>query len=119
MILDSLETTRATFEAGTGWKLRPEGACLADVCIPLPAEAVDGDGPTARVDVASVSERMGLPVVADEAHNLVAVGPWSGNARTLASAEAPELVLPDLDGNAFALSSLRGRKVLLIAWAPY
>jgi len=28
-------------------------------------------------------------------------------------------VLPDLDGNEFRLSSLRGQKVLLVAWAPY
>jgi peroxiredoxin len=35
------------------------------------------------------------------------------------SAEAPELVLPDLDGHQFRLSALRGQKVVLVAWAPY
>jgi peroxiredoxin len=39
--------------------------------------------------------------------------------RVLSSARAPELNLPDLDGNTFKLSSLKGKKVLVYAWAPY
>ena len=35
------------------------------------------------------------------------------------TAEAPELRLPDLDGNEFVLSSLRGQKVVIVSWAPY
>jgi hypothetical protein len=35
------------------------------------------------------------------------------------TAEAPDLVLPDRDGNPFALSSLRGHKVALVAWASW
>jgi peroxiredoxin len=37
----------------------------------------------------------------------------------LENAVAPELVLPDLDGKPFALSSLRGSKVFLLAWASW
>ena len=48
-----------------------------------------------------------------------AVGPAHVGGRTLVSAEAPELTLPDLDGNPFQLSSLRGQKVLMVAWSPY
>jgi peroxiredoxin len=48
-----------------------------------------------------------------------ALGPATIGSRALASAEAPDLKLPDLDGNLFSLSSLRGQKVLLYAWAPY
>ncbi len=33
--------------------------------------------------------------------------------------EAPDLVLPDLDGQPFELASLRGQKVVLVAWSPY
>lgn len=113
MLLDSLTLTREAFEAGTGWELNDRGACRGDVCIPLAEPA----GPT--VDVARLAEEMGLPLVHDAGHALWALGPWSGHGRTLVSAEAPELRLPDLDGNELALSSLRGQKVLLIAWAPY
>jgi peroxiredoxin len=37
----------------------------------------------------------------------------------LTTATAPDLVLPDADGNPFHLSSLRGQKVLLVAWASW
>ena len=46
-------------------------------------------------------------------------GPESLGDRALLSAQAPELVLDDLDGRPFWLSSLRGQEVLLVAWAPY
>ena len=42
--------------------------------------------------------------------------PWSDDLSTEARAE---LELPDVDGNLFRLSSLRGRKVLLVAWASW
>jgi peroxiredoxin len=57
--------------------------------------------------------------VAAEEHRLWALGPAAIGSRALASAEAPDLRLPNLDGNLFSLSSLRGQKVLLYAWAPY
>ena len=47
------------------------------------------------------------------------VGPETLSGHALASAEAPELVLADVDGNEFRLSSLRGQKVVIVSWAPY
>ena len=114
MIVESLVIPRQEFETGTGWELKPEGACRGEVCIPL-VDPPEGDS----VDVAALASQMNLPLVADENHPVWAVGPASVSGRTLISAEAPELVLPDLDGNPFALSSLRGQKVLLVAWSPY
>ena len=52
-------------------------------------------------------------------HGIWAVGPESIGARALVTAEDAEFELPDLDGNLFRLSSLRGQKVLVYAWAPY
>ena len=51
--------------------------------------------------------------------DLWALGPETLSGHALPSAEAPELVLPDLDGNEFHLSSLRGQKVVIVSWAPY
>jgi hypothetical protein len=113
---DELVVTAEEFEAGTGWQLRVEGACLGDLCVPL------RDVPThpgANIDVQAIAAEMGMPLVQDAEHGLWALGPWPGSGRALASAHAPDLVLPDLDGTEFHLSSLRGQKVLLLAWAPY
>ena len=35
MLLRTPEVTVADFESGTGWELKPEGACRGDVCVPL------------------------------------------------------------------------------------
>ena len=113
MLLRSTTIPKSEFEAGTGWYLKPEGACQGDVCIPL------SQPPGDMVDVARVANDIGMPLVAAPEHGLWALGPASIGSRALASAQAPELRLPDLDGKEFLLSSLRGQKVLLYAWAPY
>ena len=113
MLLRSLNVPKSEFESGTGWHLLPEGACQGEVCIPLSKPAGD------PVDVARVAEDIGLPLVAAPEHGLWALGPASIGSRALTSAQAPDLRLPDLDGKEFRLSSLRGQKVLLYAWAPY
>ena len=99
----------------TGWSIKPEGACKGEVCVPLRAEVLH-DG---RVDVRVFAERVGMPLVHDADHGLWALGPESLGGRALTTATAPELVLPDLDGEPFALSSLRGKKVVLTAWASW
>lgn len=109
MIVDSLEISAADFAAGTGWDIKPEGACKGEVCVPLP----DGYSATDAAD------RLGMAVVRDDASGLTALGPESLSGRALVTAQLPDIVLPDLDGNDFSLSSLRGKKVVLVAWAPY
>ena len=113
MLLRTPHVSRGEFEAGTGWRLKPEGACRGEVCIPLSQPAGD------PVDVARLADDIGMPLVAAPEYGLWALGPASVGSRALASAEAPDLCLPDLDGQEFRLSSLRWQKVLLFAWAPY
>jgi hypothetical protein len=111
VIVDHLDIRSDEFAAGTGWEIKPEGACKADVCVPL--DQPDGFDPLAAAG------RLGMAVVPDEKAGLWAFGPESLGGRALVSAEAPELVLPDLQGREFRLSSLQGQKVVLVAWAPY
>ena len=103
------------FEAESGWALKPQGACRGDVCVPLPADAVQDD----VVDVRAVAERLGMPLVHDADAGLWALGPETLSGRALPTAVAPDLALPMLDGTEFRLSSLHGRKVVMVAWAPY
>ena len=117
MILRELAVDPATFETGTGWAIKPEGACQADVCVPLPPAARTADG---LVDIGVVAERLGMPLVTDLERSLSALGPATVvTGRALTTATAPELELPDVAGNAFRLSSLRGQKVVLLAWSSW
>jgi hypothetical protein len=114
MLLTSSTTTRAEFESGSGWTIKAEGACKGNVCIPLP-EQLKGH----TVDARALAAAMGLPVAEDKASGAFAIGPESIGSRALTSAAAPELELPDVNGELFRLSSLRGQKIIVYAWAPY
>jgi hypothetical protein len=59
-----------------------------------------------------------MPLLHDPVQQLWCLGPESGG-RALMSATAPDIVLPQLDGTPFALDTLRGQKVLLVAWASW
>ena len=109
MILDRLEVERDALAVRTGWEVKPEGACKGDMCVPLP------DGP---LDATVLSERLGMALVADSKHGLWALGPESGG-RALTTAKMPDLELPDRHGRPFSLRSLRGTRVVMVAWASW
>jgi len=113
MIIESLDIDAATFRAGTGWEIKPQGACKGEVCVPLGGDA------SAGFDLTATAERLGMAVVSDPDAGVHAIGPESLSGKALVSADAPDVSLRDLDGNDIALSDLRGRKVVLAAWSPY
>jgi hypothetical protein len=114
MLLTSLDITVDAFEAATGWAAKPEGMCKGDVCMPVP-NAVGANG---NLDLATVADRLGMALVADDAAGVWALGPESGG-RALTTAVVPNIELPDVDGNPFNLTAMHGRKVLLVAWASW
>jgi hypothetical protein len=113
VIVNSPELPIGDFERETGWLLKPEGACRGGVCVPLPP--LQGS----TVDVGVLAEPLGMGVAHDEDHGLWALGPSTVGGRALASAEAPDFTLPDLDGRPFRFGSLQGQKVVLVAWASW
>ena len=116
MIFDSLDSVDvAAFAARTGWEAKPEGLCRGEVCVPAPG-ALRADG---TLDVTVAAERLGMPVVHDVTYGTYAVGPATATGRALSTAAAADPELIDRDGNPFRLSSLRGRKVVLVAWSSY
>lgn len=108
VILDRLDIGAEEFQQATGWEVKPEGACKGDVCVPLP------DG---RFALAAAAERLGMAVVSEP--GVWAVGPETMGGRALATADASDFHLPDLDGNQWHITSLRGQKVVVVSWAPY
>ncbi len=120
MILESLRVDPVEFERHTGWAIRPEGLCKDDRCVPVPgaASTATPGAEGTRLDVTLIAGRLGMPLIRDEVSGLWCLGPEAGG-RALAGAHAPDLILPDAGGGEFHLSSLRGLKVLLVAWASW
>lgn len=114
MILDQLSVPIGEFEARTGWVSKPEGLCKGDVCVPAPEALLAND----RLDAEVLATKLGMPLIAHEASTTYALGPES-LGHSLTSAVAPDLELPDVNGQSVTLSSLHGRKVLLVAWASW
>ena len=117
MLLDELTVDAGEFTARTGWAVKPEGACKGEVCVPLPDTARAANG---RLDARVLAERLGMPLVHDEGAGLWALGPETlTTGRALTTAVAPDVTLADVDGNPFHLASLRGQKVVMVAWASW
>ena len=119
---DNLWLDRADLAKASGWELKPEGACKGDVCVPIPparaAEFVRDGG--ARFNLAALARQLGQPVVHDDKNGIWYFGEAAATRRaTLASLQAPDFELPDLDGKMHRLSDYRGKKVLLAAWASW
>jgi hypothetical protein len=112
MIFNRLEITPEELERRAGWKLEPEGACKGGRCVPL---SFTDDG---RLDARVISERLGMALVHDPKHEMWALGPES-EGHALASAELPQITLPDRHGKPFSLARLHGTKILLVAWASW
>jgi hypothetical protein len=114
MILDTLDRVDPRrFAERTGWDPKPEGLCRGEVCVPA-AGSLRSDG---TLDVEVVAARLGMPLV--HHGDLWALGPATVSGRALSTATAADPTLIQRDGSPFRLSSLHGRKVLLVAWASY
>jgi hypothetical protein len=113
---DGLWMSPVEAEKVTGWTLKPEGMCRADICVPLPASAVGVN----EVDVEAFWTKLGGPVVASEARDVWALGaPADERNAALEGLQAPDFTLPDIDGTPRSLSQLRGKKVFLATWASW
>jgi hypothetical protein len=83
---------------------------------------IDGEGvsavPGSAIDaLASAGDR---PLAVDQQEGVAYVGvPASVRAAQLASLQAPDFSLPDLEGRRHRLSEHRGKKVLLVAYASW
>lgn len=116
MILDSLDgVTAADFAARTEWQLQPEGLCRGEICVPAPGSLRTDE----TLDIAVIAARLGMPLVHDQAHGVYALGPATATGRSLSTAIAADPLIVTRHGEPFRLSSLRGRKVVMVAWASY
>ena len=104
--------------------LKPEGACLEELCVPVRQDR-DSELFVTRAgqgwfNVTELARRLQQAFVVDHEHAVWSFGniPVTRNA-FLQSAMAPDFALPDREGKLVRLSDFRGKKVLVITWASW
>jgi hypothetical protein len=101
-----------------GWELHEGTLCNDAMCVPLPAGSRLGEDGV--FDLAEVAATLGRPLALDVDAGAALLGVSAGErAQTLGSLVAPDFTLPDLAGRAHTLSSFRGKKVFMVAWASW
>ena len=106
----------------TGWELKPEGACLGEMCVPISAEREAGlvRANGTSFNIGGFARMLGRPVVHDDASSVWVFASAAADRESgLLSLEAPDFRLPDLEGKMHSLSEHRGKKVFLYAWASW
>jgi hypothetical protein len=116
--------TTGDLARATRFVIKPQGVCRDELCFPLPksrkAEFVSKKGATTWFNLSEFARLTKQPFVTDQKN-----GVWYFGARAseqngyLASLEAPNFTLPDLNGKLHSLADFRGKKVLLVTWASW
>ena len=94
--------------------LKPQGACRADLCIPVPKDLKQGEW----FNLTGFARRTGEAVVTDSSVWSLGEIPVMGQS-FLSSRIAPDFAVPDRKDHVVRLSDFRGKKVLVITWASW
>jgi hypothetical protein len=113
---DALWVRKRDLPSINEFDVKPQGACRSDLCIPIPKGMVRGE----YFDLTAFAKTIGQPVVTDLESKVWSFGEiQSLRGSFLDGRMAPDFVVPDRVGRPVHLTSLRGRKVLVVTWASW
>ena len=107
-----------------GFELKPEGACLGELCIPARQDQ-DSEMVVTRLgrkwfNVTELARKLQQAYAFDADTSVWSFGELPAvRSSFLESGVAPEFALPDREGNIVRLSDFRGKKVMIITWASW
>ena len=107
-----------------GFELKPEGACLDDLCVPVLQDRDSAMFVTRAgqpwFNVTELARKLEQAYVADHDHRVWSFGEIPVTRTSFVrSAMAPDFELPNRDGELVRLSDFRGKKVLIVTWASW
>jgi hypothetical protein len=116
--------TTSDLTRATRFVIKPQGVCRDELCFPLPknrkAEFISNKGSVTWFNLTEFARLIKQPFAADAKNSVWYFGPRTAEQNGyLASLEAPNFTLPDLNGKPHSLSDFRGQKVLLVTWASW
>jgi hypothetical protein len=96
------------------FEVKPQGACRADVCIPLSKTLKSGEW----FNLTGFARKIGEMVVSDQnVYSFGEIPVLRGGFYN--SRIAPDFAVPDRKGKVVHLSDFRGKKTLVITWASW
>jgi hypothetical protein len=117
---DDLWVPVDSLEEATGWALEPEGLCRGEVCVPLSMNVQDPLLRDGDFNVSAFWRQMARPLARDAQGGTWLLGDSTDELRSrLISLEAPDFILPDLEGRGHSLRDYRGTKIFMAAWASW
>jgi len=108
----------------SGLELKPQGACVGDLCIPIKQDK-DSDLFVTRdggkwVNATGLAKIARQSVVVDHASNVWSFGTIpDSHSSSLAEGMAPDFSMLDRAGKTVKLSDFRGKKVIIMTWASW
>ena len=121
---NALWITTSDLTRATRFEIKPQGVCRDELCFPLPknrkAEFISRQSQTTWFNLAEFARLIKQPFVTDQKNGVWYFGARGAEQNSyLASLEAPNFTLPDLNGKLHSLADFRGKKVLLVTWASW
>jgi hypothetical protein len=107
-----------------GFELKPEGACIDDICVPVRQDEdsnifVRRSG-ASWFNVSELGRRLQQAAVADYDAGVWSFGAIPAQRTSLVNqGRAPDFTLADKGGNAVQLSDFKGKKIMLLTWASW
>ncbi len=119
-----LWVTLADLTRATGFEVKPQGVCRAELCFPIPparqSEFLSRRGTLTWFNLSAFARLLKQPVAHDASLNAWYFGPRpAAQNEFLSSLEAPNFTLPDMNGMLHSLADFRGKKVLIVTWASW
>jgi hypothetical protein len=103
-----------------GFELKPEGACYADMCIPLNDELLPTVEGEQWFDLTAFADLQEQPCVVDSEAGVWSFAEIPAKRRNMmVDAMAPEFEVMDRKGNVVRMTDLKGKKALIVTWSSW
>jgi hypothetical protein len=113
---DALWVRKRDLPRVNGFELKPQGACRADLCIPIPKTMTRGD----FFNLTAFAKKAAQPVVAEPSAKVWSFGEMQALGGGLSNSRiAPDFEVSDRLGRPVHLAGFRGKKALVITWASW
>lgn len=118
--VDSLLIRPDDLPSINGFTLKPEGACYADLCIPVDASLlVERDGQK-WFDLTAFADLLGQVYVADTSARVWSFAEIPARRDSMMiDAMAPNFEVTDREGQTVRMADLKGKKALIVTWSSW